>query len=617
MSSDNSTKVPIGAYSDSNVDYKSTEVEGIASLNYESSAKPFTSSSTSSVNNPPTSSSKFSGDNSPASTSGWAGFVDSFKRADMVQETRNNHNLTELEKANLATAKAPLQRSLKNRHIQFISLGGSIGTGLLIASGSSLRTGGASSLIIAWSLVASMVFVIMDALCEMNTELPISGINLSCRFVSMSWGFAVGYNYAIMWLIVTSLELVAAAMTIQYWNTEINAVAWVLIFYVFIMGINLFGVRGYGEVEFVLALIKVVGISGFIIFGIVVVCGGGPTHEFIGGRNWAHPSAFPNGFKGVCTVFVTASYSLAGTELIGLAAANETDNPRKTLPKAIKQVFFRIIFFYLVSLMFVGLLVPVDSPDLLGGASYSSASPFVISIKNSGVKVLPSIFNAVILISVISVANTSVYGASRTVQSLATQGFAPQILAYVDRRGRPLGGILTAAVFGLLCFLSAYKNEAEIFAWLLSVSGLATVFMYFNIALCHVKFRLALTAQGRSADDLAFKSRVGIWGSLYSMAFLVLVLGVQFWVALFPIGSSKPNAKNFFQNYLSGIVIVVFYVGHRAYSRERPNYVKSKDVDLDTGRRQYDLELIRLEMEEEKAKRQNMLFYKKVADFWC
>lgn len=587
-----------------------TDLEGIRSWDYESSginAKQ-TASSPSSVNEYPVNNTK---------PSAWTNFVDSFRRADVVQETRNNNDLTDLEKANLATAKAPLQRSLKNRHIQFISLGGSIGTGLLIASGSSLRTGGASSLIIAWSLVASMVFVIMDALCEINTELPISGINLSCRFVSMSWGFAVGYNYAIMWLIVTSLELVAAAMTIQYWNTEINAVAWVLIFYVFIMGINLFGVRGYGEVEFVLALIKVVGITGFIILGIVLVCGGGPNHEFIGGKNWATPSAFPNGFKGVCTVFVTASYSLAGTELIGLAAANETNNPRKTLPKAIKQVFIRIIIFYLVSLVFIGLLVPVNSPDLLGGNSYSSASPFVISIKNSGIKVLPSIFNAVILISVISVGNTSVYGASRTVQSLATQGFAPQIFAYVDRRGRPLGGIITAGVFGLLCFLSAYKNEGEIFAWLLSVSGLATVFMYFNIALCHVKFRMALKAQGRSVNDLAFKSRVGIWGSIYSMIFLVLVLGVQFWVALFPIGSSKPNAKNFFQNYLSGIVITVFYVGHRLYSRDWSFYVKSKDVDLDTGRRQFDLEMIRMEMEEEKLKRKSMPFYKKVVDFWC
>lgn len=547
----------------------------------------------------------------------WQEFKDSFRRAD-ITDNENINDLTDIEKANLATNKAPLARSLKNRHIQFILLGGSIGTGLLIGSSSSLRTGGASSLIIAWSLVASMIFVIMDALCETNTELPISGINLSCRFVSMSWGFAVGYNYAIMWLIVTSLELVAAAMTIQYWNSDINAVAWVLIFYIFIMSINFFGVKGYGEVEFVLAIIKIIGISGFIILGIVLVCGGGPTHDFIGGKNWANPSAFPNGFKGLCTVFVTASYSLAGTELIGLAAANETSNPRKTLPKAIKQVFIRIIAFYIFSLIFIGLLVPIDSPELLGASSYTSASPFVIAIKNSGIKVLPSIFNAVILISVISVANTSVYGSSRVIHSLATQGFAPQIFAYVDKKGRPLGGLITSAVFGLLCFLSAYKNESEVFAWLLSVSGLATVFMYINIALCHVRFRRALKSQGRSVNDLVFKSRVGVWGSLYAIIFLVGVLGVQFWVALFPIGSNgKPSAKNFFQNYLSGIVITIFYVGHRLYTRERSFYIKAKDIDLDTGKQGYDMELIRLEIEEDERLRKAMPIHKRIFHFWC
>lgn len=550
------------------------------------------------------------------SPSSWQAFVDSFRRADEIKETQNQ-DLTDIEKANLASAKAPLSRSLKNRHIQFISLGGSIGTGLLIGSGGSLVKGGASSLMIAWSLVASMIFVIMDALCETNTEIPISGINLSCRFVSMSWGFAVGYNYAIMWLVVTALELVAAAMTIQYWNTDINPVAWVAIFYIFIMVINFFGVKGYGEVEFTLAMVKVIGLTGFIILGIVLVCGGGPDHKFIGGKNWALPNAFPNGFKGVCTVFVTASYSLAGTELIGLAAVNETSNPQKTLPKAIRQVFFRIIVFYLVSLMFVGLLVPRDDPDLLGSSSYTAASPFVIAIKNSGIKGLPSVFNAVILISVTSVGNTSVYGASRTVQSLATQGFAPQIFAYVDRKGRPLGGLIVSAIFGLLCFLVATDDVSEIFNWLLAVSGLATVFMYLNIALCHVRFRAALRAQGRSPEDLVFKSRVGVWGSYYAIIFLIMVLGVQFWVALFPVGSSKPSAKNFFQNYLSGVVILIFYVGHRLWTRETSWFTGAADIDLDTGKRNYDMDLIRSEMVEEMEVLRSMPLYKRFFHYWC
>lgn len=130
-----------------------------------------------------------------------------------------------------------------------------------------------------------------------------------------------------------------------------------------------------------------------------------------------------------------------------------------------------------------------------------------------------------ILISVLSVGNSAVYGCSRTIQSLGAQGLGPKILNYVDRRGRPLAGLAISGIFGLLCFLSAYENEGEVFTWLLSVSGLATIFSWFSIGLCHLRFRAALRYQGRSTDELSFTSIAGIWGSIYSMIFLIVVLG--------------------------------------------------------------------------------------------
>ncbi|KAK6458806.1 general amino acid permease [Scheffersomyces xylosifermentans] len=529
---------------------------------------------------------------------GWTAFKDSFKRVDVHEES--SIELNDIERANAATSKGELHRKLQNKHIQMIALGGSVGTGLLIGSGGSLRTGGPAALLIAWGLVGTMVFCVIHALGELCVAFPVNGAfsTYATRFVDSSWGFAVGWNYALMWLIVMPLELVAAAMSIQYWNSGINPVAWVAIFYVFIMAINLFGVRGYGEAEFYLTIFKVIAIVGFIILGVVLVCGGGPNHEFIGNKNWVHPGAFANGFKGVATTFITASYSLAGSEMVGLASA-EVDNPRKVLPKAVRQVFWRIFLFYFLSLTFIGLLVPYDSPELLGNSG-TSASPFVIAIKNGGVKVLPSIFNAVILISVISVGNSAVYGCSRTIQSLGAQGLGPEILAYVDRKGRPLAGILLSGIFGLLCFLSAYEDQGEVFNWLLSVSGLATIFSWFNIGLCHIRFRMALHSQGRTTDELVFKSVTGIVGSIYSMALLILVLGVQFWIALFPIGSKgKANAKNFFQNYLGSIVILMFYFGHKLYSRNWRLYVKLNQIDLDTGRREADIELLKAEIQEE------------------
>lgn len=194
-----------------------------------------------------------------------------------------------------------------------------------------------------------------------------------------------------------------------------------------IVCLNLFGVKGYGEGEFVFSTIKVVAVVGFIILGIILTIGGGPDGSYIGGRYWADPGAFHNGFKGLCSVFVTAAFAFAGTELVGLAAA-ETANPRKSLPTAIKQVFWRITIFYLVSLCLVGLLVPYNHPSLIGNSSVdANASPFVIAIRNAGIEVLPSIFNAVILIAVLSVGNSSVYGSSRTLAALADQGQAPKV----------------------------------------------------------------------------------------------------------------------------------------------------------------------------------------------
>lgn len=547
--------------------------------------------------------------------SSWKSFKDSFKRAEVPSEALHE-GLTEIERANIGVANAPLNRDLKNRHLQMIAIGGSVGTGLLVGSGSSLRTGGPAALLIAWGLVGTMVFCTIHALGELAVTFPVSGAfsSYATRFVDSSWGFAIGWNYAIMWLIVLPLELVAAAMCIQYWNDSINPAAWVVIFYLLIVAINFFGVKGYGEAEFFLSIVKVVAIVGFIILGVVLVCGGGPDHEFIGAKRWNEAGSFANGFKGVCTVFVTASYSLAGTELIGLAAA-ELENPRKTLPRAVKQVFWRIFLFYFLSLTFIGLLVPYNSEDLLGSSSTNvSASPFVLAIKYSGIKVLPSIFNGVILIAVVSVGNAAVFGCSRTLQSLGSQGLAPKWFDYVDRNGRPIAGLAISGVFGLLCFLSAYSNEGEVFGWLLLVSGLSTIFSWFSIGLCHLRFRMAMKVNNRDIyKELPFTSMAGIWGSIYSMVFLVLVLCLQFWVALWPNGAPSPQTKNFFQNYLGVFVVIIFYLGHKIWRRNWQLYIPLKEIDLDTGRRTTDIDTLMQEIEEEREKYLAKPWWRKVA----
>lgn len=546
---------------------------------------------------------------------GIKGFFDSFKPLDLGDI---DPNLTDLERANVIAARAPLKRSLKNRHLQMIAIGGSIGTGLFVGSGSALSTGGPAALIIAWILTGIMMYCTVQALGELTVAFPIAGsfVQYNTRFITPAWGFAMAYNYALQWVVVLPLELVAASITIKYWNSTVNGAAFVTIFYCLVLFINIFGVKGYGEAEFIFSFLKVLAILGFIILGIVLNCGGGPQGGYIGGKYWHTPGAFADGFKGVCAVFVTSAFSFAGTELVGLAAA-ETENPRKSLPSATKQVFWRITLFYIISLTLIGVLVPYDDPRLLGSSSAdASASPFVLAIVNAGISGLPSVMNVVIMIAVCSVANSSVYAASRTIASLADQGFAPRIFGYIDRAGRPLVGVAISLIFGLLCYLVASDKEGDVFTWMLALSGLSSIFTWGSICACHLVFRAALKAQGRSTNELSFTAQGGIYGSMFGVLMNCLILMAQFWVALFPIGSPA-SAESFFEVFLCVPLIIVFYLGYFAWKREFVFFVPLTEIDLDSGRREVDLELLKQEIAEEKAFIASKPFYYRVYKFWC
>ena len=199
------------------------------------------------------------------------------------------------------------------------------------------------------------------------------------------------------------------------------------------------------------------------------------------------PGAFNNGFHGFCSVFVTAAFAFGGTELVGLAAA-EAANPQKSLPKATRQVFWRIAFFYIVCLLIVGIILPSDDDRLLGASGANTkASPFVLAIQRAGVKGLPSVFNAVITISVISVANSCTYGSSRTMQALAARGMGPKFLMYVDKKGRPLWCVIIQLAFGCLAYIGEANASGTIFAWLLALSGLSFFFLWWSINLAHLR----------------------------------------------------------------------------------------------------------------------------------
>ncbi|KAF4552013.1 Amino acid permease-like protein 34 [Elsinoe fawcettii] len=461
-----------------------------------------------------------------------------------------------------------LKRHLKSRHMQMIAIGGAIGAGLFVGSGGALSRGGPASLVLCFMIVGSMLLVTCQALGELAVLYPVNGAFFTyiCRFIDESWGFAIGWDYAISWLFILPFEITAACVTIEFWEggARVNSAVWVTVFLFALSVVNIFGIRGFGEVEFVLSMIKILACAGFIIFGIVVNVGGVPTDPrgYIGAAYWYDPGAFRNGFKGFCSVFVTASFAFAGTELTGLCAA-ETTNPRKSIPQATKQVFWRITFFYIVNLFILGLIVRSDDERLLNSSGANTKySPFVIAIQEAGVKGLPSVFNVCITMAVLSVANSCTFGSTRTIQALAGRGMAPKFFEVIDKQGRPIWCIALQVACGFLGYLNVTNKKGDIFNWLLALSGLSYFFVWGSICLAHIRFRKAWALQRGSIEVFPYKASF---------------------------------AESFFSAYLAAPVVILLYFIWKAISGEwtKP-WVKIADIDLVTGLRD-DLEVLSAE----------------------
>ncbi|KAL3419699.1 amino-acid permease inda1 [Phlyctema vagabunda] len=512
--------------------------------------------------------------------------------------TRNGLNLKSFQRRDPGVGEAELDRSMKGRHLHMIAIGGSIGAGFFVGSGGALTRGGPASLLICFSIAGIMMFNVVYALGELAVMYPVSGgfYTYSTRFIDPSWGFAMGWNYVLQWIITLPLELTVVSFTVQYWDKDVSVAVWITIFWLFIIIINVFGTLGYAEEEFVSSAFKLAAIVIFMIIALVLVCGGGPDegiyNEYWGARLWYDPGAFQNGFRGFCSVFVTAAFSFAGTELVGLAAA-ESANPAKALPGAIKQVFWRITLFYILGLTFVGLLVSSTDERLLNAENpyADGTSPFVLAGKDAGLKGFDSFMNVVILVSVVSIGVSCVYGGSRTLTALAQQGYAPKMFAYIDRSGRPLWSVAINLAFGGIAYITLASSGSEVFNWLLAISGLAALFTWGSICLAHIRFRKAWAHQGRSLDEIPFKAIFGVTGSYIGLFLVFICMAAQFFVAIAPPGvSGTGTAEDFFIAYLALPVVLLFWA--IGYLWKRKGYLRIDQIDVDSGRREHDWDVI-------------------------
>ncbi|KAK8070055.1 amino-acid permease inda1 [Apiospora phragmitis] len=492
----------------------------------------------------------------------------SFKRREVTDA--NQHN--------------KLNQNMKPRHLHMIAIGGSIGAGLFVGTGDALATGGPASLVIDYMIIGVMMFNVVFALGEMALMYPVSGgfyIYVS-RFVDPSWGFAMGWNYCLQWITILPFEVVVASFTVDYWTQgSISPAVFITIFLVALVVINTFGGLGYAEEEFWSSFLKLTAIITFLVIGLICVCGGGPESgdfdTYQGAKLWYEPGAFNNGFKGFCSVFVTAAFAFSGTELVGLAAA-ESATPLQTLPSACKQVFWRVTLFYILSLFFVGLLVRFDDPNLIGNMDFANSQGVALRPCR---QICPHC-------RIRPLHQRRHHG----LRHLHRRTMPPKIFAYVDRAGRPLFSTILILVFGCLAYAGVDpKSAKDLFDWLLALSGLAALFTWGSICLAHIRFRAAWARQGHTLDEIPFKAAFGVVGSYIGLGMAILVFIAQTYVAISPVGEDLNTATGFFQAMLA--LFVVLFSWAVGYIWKRPKFLSLDDVDLDTGRREIDWEMHR------------------------
>ncbi|MCJ1283022.1 hypothetical protein MMC26_002349 [Xylographa opegraphella] len=448
---------------------------------------------------------------------------------------------------------APLHRRLKSRHLQMIAIGGIIGPGLLVGSGNALHLAGPGGILISFSLVGIIVFFVMQSLGELATLIPVTGsfTEYAQRFVDDSLSFALGWAYWYLWVTVLANEYNAVSLVILYWTDVVPQWAWILIFWFIFLSFSMLGVLAYGEVEFWLSFVKIISISVFFIVAIFISAGCiGP--QKIGFKYWHDPGAFADSINGVAKTFVIAGTLYAGTEMVGITSG-EADNPRRAVPRAIRQVFWRILIFYVGMMFFIGILLPYNSPRLLAPGSKTAASPLTITLDEAGIAPAASLINALIVIAVISAGNSSLYVSSRTMLFMARNGKAPKILGRTNKAGVPWVALLFSNLIACIAFLSVSSSA--------------------------VRFRNGMRAQCQSLDTLPFKAMwypYGTYAALAANIFLIFFQGYTAFLTPF-------SATDFVTNYILLPVFVLLVLGYKYWKRTK--WVRLEDMDIWSGRR--------------------------------
>ncbi|AVQ33245.1 amino acid permease [Staphylococcus muscae] len=470
-----------------------------------------------------------------------------------------------------------LNRGLQSRHITMIAIGGAIGTGLFVATGSVIAQAGPGGAILAYLIIGIMLYFLMSSIGEMATFYPVSGSfsSYSTRFVDPSLGFTMGWLYWTIWSLVTSIDVIVASNVLGYWDAFhfFSPLVWSIIFLSIIFLLNVFSVKAFGEAEFWLSLVKVVTIIIFIILGILMIFGilGGNYYGF---ENYTVGEApFVGGISGFLSVLLIAGFSVGGSEVVAVAAG-ESDNPRKSMPRAIKQVFWRILLFYVLSIAVISGILAYTDPTLLNEHSSITQSPFTIVFDKVGISFAASVINAVILTTLLSAANSGIFTTSRMLYSLSENKQAPKFLSKINRQTKlPMNALLTTFTFITAVTIYANYNTDSVVGLLNIIGALITV-VWASSVLAQFRLRRAIKVQQKDIDQLLpYKAPFFPFGPiLVFVTILFLILGSS---AEAIIHFDVPKLA---QNLLPILILFIIYITHKMIHKTK--VIPLNEIDL-------------------------------------
>ena len=468
-------------------------------------------------------------------------------------------------------------QGLHQRHIQMIALAGTIGTGLFLSSGQAIATAGPLGAFLAYLVIGLVVSSVVFGVGEMGALAPLDGgiIRYAELFCDPALAFANGWNLVYSYIVSIPAEIVAASVVIEFWSST-NSAIWITVLAVPMIITSYAYVRVYGEIEFWFSMLKIILIVGVNIMALVITCGGGPNHTPIGFTYWKTPygpfvqylgiGGSLGQFLGFWKALNNALYSYSGIEVITVAAA-ETKSPRRAIPMAAKRIFVRIALFYVLSIFMVGLIVPSTDEQLLHSSGTASQSPFIIAAHNAGIKVIPSIINAVVLTSAWSSGNSNMLSGSRILYGMAVEGHAPAIFMRLSRFGVPYVAVTVYAVFMGLGYMTLSNSASTVFTWLQDLVSISTLVNWITICVVYLRFIYGCKVQGidrhKELPWAAPLQPYTTWASLALFIILFFTGGFRTFI------HGKWDSESFVSSYLNLPLIVIVYFGYKIWKKSK------------------------------------------------